>query len=34
MPKANVYDMSGKQIGEIELSEGDFRDRAQRRCAA
>ena len=24
MPKANVYDMSGKQIGEIELSEAIF----------
>ena len=24
MPKANVYDMSGKQIGEIELSEAVF----------
>ncbi len=24
MPKTNVYDMSGKQVGEIELSEALF----------
>ena len=24
MPKANLYDMAGKQIGEIELSEAIF----------
>ena len=24
MPKANLYDMAGKQIGEIELSEAVF----------
>ena len=24
MPKTNVYDMSGKQVGEIELSEAVF----------
>ena len=24
MPKANVYDMTGKQVGEIELSEAVF----------
>ena len=24
MPKANLYDMAGKQIGEVELSEAIF----------
>ena len=24
MPKTNVYDMTGKQVGEIELSEAVF----------
>ena len=24
MPKTNVYDMAGKQVGEIELSEAVF----------
>ena len=24
MPKANVYNMAGQQVGEVELSEGVF----------
>ena len=28
--RANVYNMAGQQVGEVELSEGVFGDRAQR----